>query len=246
MQPNAPSTPPTPSPRVVVTGASRGIGRATAIEFGRSGAHVFLVARDAAALEKASADVRASGGTATPVVADVSRDEGARAIAAAVDREGGTLDLLVANAGLFRVAPLLETDLRAHWSDLLDVNLTGTFLPTLRLLPALLRAPGPHWIAVLSLAAKKGFPWNAGYCASKWGARGLAESLRAEMGDRLRVTTILPGATDTDAWNGIPFPHDRARMIAPETVARAIAGAWSATHAPEEVVLETPPGAVGG
>lgn len=232
-------------PLVAVTGASRGIGRAVALAFARAGARVVMVARSRETLARTAKEVEAAGGSPVTVPADVSRDADASAIAAAVDGAGGVLDALVNNAGLFRSAPILESDLQRHWHDLLAANLTGTFLPTLRCLPALLRARRPHVLNVLSVAALRGFPGNAGYGASKWGARGLGECLRAELGDRLRVTSVYPGATDTDAWDGVAFPHDRSKMLRPEAVADAIVAAWRAEPAPEEVVLETPPGAVG-
>lgn len=232
-------------PLVVVTGASRGIGRATAAAFARDGARIVVAARSLGRLRECAGEIERAGSRAIAVEADVSRDEGARALAEAVAREGGALDVLVNNAGLFRVAPFLDTKIREEWDELLAANLTGTFLPTLRLAPALLRAPRPHLFNVLSVAALRGFPWNAGYAASKWGARGLTEVLRAEFGDRLRVTAVFPGATDTDLWEGAPFPHDRSKMLRPGAVAQAIVDAWRAEAPPAEIVLETPPGSVG-
>ena len=145
----------------------------------------------------------------------MSRDADAKKIADAVERLGGELEVLVNNAGIFRAAPFLDTKIREEWEEMIATNLTGTFLTTYRLMPALLRSKRPHLFNILSVAARAGFPWNAGYGASKWGARGLTETLRAELGDRLRVTAVYPGATDTDSWEGAPFPYDRAKMLRP-------------------------------
>lgn len=235
------------APRLVVTGASRGIGRAIALEFARRGARIVICARRPAPLEEVSKEIQRAGGEAVPVVADVSTDHGARLLAIAVERNfEGELDVLINNAGHFRAVPMLETSLESDFHALLAANLTAVVLPTLRLLPSLLRSQRPHVLNILSVAALRGFPWNTGYGSAKWGARGFTEVLRAEFGDRMRVTGIFPGAVDTDAWVGAPFPHDRTKMLRPEQVAVAVAQAWEAESAPESVVLETPPGAVGG
>jgi NAD(P)-dependent dehydrogenase (short-subunit alcohol dehydrogenase family) len=239
------------TPQVAVTGASRGIGRAIAVAFGREGAHVFLIARTETGLRETAAAVVAAGGSATVVACDVARGEDTARAAATIQKETsarhpkGRLDALVNNAGIFRVSPFLESDPEKHWRDLIDTNLSGTFLPTLRLMPLLLESPRPHLFNILSVAALQGFPWNAGYGAAKWGARGLTECLRAEFADRLRITAVYPGATDTAAWNGIPFPHRREHMLRPEAIATKIVAAWKAPTAPSEIHLATPPGAVG-
>jgi 3-oxoacyl-[acyl-carrier protein] reductase len=235
----------TPPPLVVVTGSSRGIGRATGLAFAREGCRVLLTARSREALDAVRREVEALGAEARTVSADLTRDAAASALAEAVEAWGGVLDVLVNNAGLFRAAPFTATDVEAHWRELLDVNLTGTFLTTLRLMPSLERAARPWIFNVLSTAARQGFPWNAGYAASKWGARGLTEVLRAEYPESPRLTAIYPGATDTDAWIGAPFPHDRRKMLRPEEVAAAIVGAWKGEAYVKEIVLDTPPGAVG-
>jgi NAD(P)-dependent dehydrogenase (short-subunit alcohol dehydrogenase family) len=232
-------------PTILVTGGGTGIGKATALAFAREGARVIVAGRRLELLQAAAREIEVAGGTARAVAADISREEGAARLGSAVDAFGGELDVLVNNAGLFRAAPFLESKVSDHWHSLLETNLTGMFLVTRELTPYLLRSPRGHLFNVLSVAALRGFSGNAGYCASKWGARGLTEALRAEYQEKLRITAMFPGATDTDAWNGAAFPHDRSKMLRPETVAAAMLAAWNATPAPTEIILETPPGSVG-
>lgn len=230
--------------QVAVTGASRGIGRAIAIEFAKRGARIFLVARDFRKLTDTARDVEKHGGSAVTVACDITNERNVDAIPAAIENAGGRLDVLVNNAGIFRVKPFLETDVQREWRDVLDANLTGTFLVTLRTLPFLLNSQKPHLFNILSVAALQGFPGNAAYCASKWGARGLAESLRAEWGDRVNITNVYPGATDTDIWEGAPFPHDRSKMIRAETIASRVVHCYFDSFE-SEIEIPTPPGAVG-
>lgn len=228
---------------VIVTGGSRGIGRAICMAFAREGFHLVIHGRDTNALAAVAREAGAAGGSTVCVEGDIRQETTARNLARAA---GDRADILINNAGVFRAAPFLETDIQTQWRDLLDINLTGTFLATFHCMPLLLKSDRAHLINILSVAALNGFPWNAGYAASKFGARGLTESLRAEFGDRIRVTAICPGATDTAAWDDAPFPHDRSKMLTTEDVAAAVVDAWRAEVAPGLVVLETPPGAVGG
>ncbi|MBI3820903.1 MAG: SDR family oxidoreductase [Planctomycetes bacterium] len=233
-------------PVVAVTGAGRGIGRAIALAFAREGAHVFAAARSGDQLYETAREIVSIGGSATVVICDITKETDADKLADCVDRAGRVLDVLVNNAGIFRAAPFLNTNIEKDWRDVLDTNLTGTFLPTLRLMPFLLKTPRSHIFNILSVAALRGFPWNAGYAAAKWGARGLTEVLRAEFNNQPRVTAVYPGATDTAAWDGAPFPHDRSKMIRPEAIAELIMNNWRSDAPEPEIIIETPPGAVGG
>ncbi|MFN0205136.1 MAG: SDR family oxidoreductase [Planctomycetota bacterium] len=232
-------------PFVIITGASQGIGRAISLAFAREGAHVLLTSRSRDRLESVAREVQQNGGAATVVAADVARPSGAQTILEAAAKIKNSVDVLVNNAGVFRVVPFLETDIDKDWNDVIATNLTGTFLPTLKLMPMLLGAPRPHLMNILSIAALRGYPQNAGYTASKWGVRGMTESLRAEFSDKLRITSVYPGATDTDIWNGIPFPYHREKMLTTAQIAEAVIGAWKAKVAPPEIILESPEGAVG-
>lgn len=218
----------------LVTGASRGIGRAVAARLAAAGAWVGLLARQAAALEEAA---RAVGGE--PLVADV-RD--AAQVEAAVDRiralRGAAPDIVVHAAGVFRPAPAEATDLEAFDAQL-AVNLRGAFVCIRAVLPEMLARGRGHIVTIGSVAGRRPLPGNLGYAASKYGLRGLHEVLAEELRGRgVRVTLIEPAATDTPLWDDVPpLPGrpPRARMLRPEDVADAVLYALTQ---PERVEIE--------
>lgn len=212
--------------RAVVTGASRGIGRAVAHRLVALGAEVALVARGAAALED---EARRLGDRAWPLpcdVADADAVERAAAVLAARWPEGP--DVLVNNAGVFDLALVHETS-AAAFRRTVDVNLVAPFLFVRAFLPAMLARGAGHLVTIGSVADRNPFPENGAYAASKYGARALHEVLRAELrGTGVRATLVSPGPTDTALWD----PHDpdarpgftpRAAMLPPEAVADAVA-----------------------
>ena len=207
----------------VVTGASRGIGRAVARELARAGAWVAMVARNTVDLAAAAEEV---GGHA--VAADVSTPEGVHSVATYVgELLGDAPDLLVSSAGAFALARLAETD-PADFDRLVAANLRGPFLLTRAFLPAMLRRGSGHVLHVGSVAGRRAFPENGAYSASKFGLRGMHEVLLEELrGTGVRATLVEPGATDTPLWD--PIDPDsradlppRAAMLRPEDVARVV------------------------
>ncbi len=219
---------------VVVTGASQGIGRAIAEAFAtRDGANLALVARTEAKLEAVAASCRERGGTPLVVPTDVTDDAAVAEMADAVHNAWGPPDVLVNNAGAFTYAPLGELTLEG-FRDQIDVNLTGAFAVTKAFLPAMRERGTGHLFFMGSVASLMAYPGNAGYCAAKHGLRGLARVVRAETKDEgLRVTTVLPGATDTPTWEGADLPSER--LMAPEDVAQAVV---DAAHLSDRTVLE--------
>lgn len=209
--------------RVLLTGAGRGIGRATALALGRGGAHVALLARSSKELEQVAGEVRDLGGSASVFVVDLSCPEQvAPAIEAAVDALGGSLDLLINNAGIFNVAPIDGMDL-AFWQRMLDVNLTAPMLVTQAALPALRLVSEPTIICVASIAAELGFPGNTAYCASKYGLKGFADALRADLAPLgIAVRTVYPRGTATTIFEGVEGDWDLTSMDTPEAVAAKI------------------------
>jgi NAD(P)-dependent dehydrogenase (short-subunit alcohol dehydrogenase family) len=222
-------------PNVFLTGASRGIGRAIALAFAAEGAGIALVGRDERALAAVAREVEARGGTPLPIVADV-RDEGAMAAAMArtIDRFGG-LDVVVANAGIARIGKVesfaLE-DFRAQ----LEVNVLGAFLTVRAALPHLRRAGKPHVFLIGSTCSVEAYPEWSAYCASKFAVLGFSKALRQEVkGDGIRVTDVLPGATATEIFDGLPGDWPREEMVRPDSIAAAVLAAW---RLPKEATME--------
>jgi NADP-dependent 3-hydroxy acid dehydrogenase YdfG len=222
----------------VVTGAGRGIGRATATALVQAGAAVVLLARTRPEVEAVAAASTAAGHRALALRCDVRDARSVRnAVAAAVRRLGG-IDILINNAGAFRIAALADTD-EALWNSIVDTNLKGTYLMTRAALPHLLRRRG-HIVNVVSLAARVVFPGNAAYAAAKAGQLAFTNVIREEFrAQGLRVTAIVPGAVDTPLWDAVPGKWERARMLRPEAVAQAVVTACTLPRGAvaEEIVL---------
>jgi NAD(P)-dependent dehydrogenase (short-subunit alcohol dehydrogenase family) len=206
---------------IVVIGASRGIGRATALALAAPGTHLLLAARDGAALEAVAAEVRAQGAEATGAPCDVIAEPHVRRLIEAAASITGQIDMLVNSAGGAIVAPLAELTL-ADWERSLRTSLTSVFLTCKHAAPAMTR--GGLIVNVASVAARQAFPnWSA-YAAAKHGVLGFSGAIREELRPRgIRVTVVLPAATDTALWDEVPGEWNRANMLQPDDVGRAIA-----------------------
>jgi 3-oxoacyl-[acyl-carrier protein] reductase len=211
---------------ILITGASRGVGRATARLLAEHGANVALLARGAGELDAVAAEVDQSAGRAAALAlpADVADEVAvADAVAQAVARFGG-LDGLILNAGVGRYGPTESYSL-ADWRATLDTNLTGPFICAQATLPHLRARGGGAIIAIASGAALRGYANLAAYSASKFGLRGLMQSLAAEFGDaNIRCSTICPGSILTD-FGPRAIEEKRAsgnKYLTPVDVAEAI------------------------
>lgn len=220
----------------IVTGASSGIGYATAKLFAREGASVVVTARRAAELDALVAEIQRSGGNAVAVVGDVRDESLAEALVeTAVSRFGG-LDIAFNNAGAVgQMGPISEVSL-SDWRDALDTNLTSAFLGAKYQVPAMLKRGGGSIVFTSTFVGHTvGMPGMAAYAASKAGLVGLTQVLAAEFGAKgIRVNAILPGGTDTPAsvTNApgatpellafIEGLHALKRLAAPEEIAKSV------------------------
>jgi NAD(P)-dependent dehydrogenase (short-subunit alcohol dehydrogenase family) len=211
----------------VVTGAGRGIGRATALALAKEGARLGLCARTVEELEETAALARDAGAPAVRVVrADVSRGPEVAAALAEIERELGPAGILVNNAGTVEPAPVVDTS-EESWDRVLAVNLKGPFLAARAVLPGMLARGRGRVINVASISATLGTPRLASYCASKWGLVGFTKALAEEVKERgVLVAAVLPGSTDTTMLKKSGFPP----RIVPAEIAEAIR--WLACDAP--------------
>lgn len=206
--------------RALITGASRGIGRAIAESLAGEEFHLILQGRDKNALTETMLAVGQNRGTAEIHLADLSDSQAITALTQSLKHQNKTLDILVHNAGITCVKPVQEIDLE-EWQKMLAVNVTAPFLLTRDLLP--LMTKGASIVNILSIAARTGFPGWSAYCMSKFALAGFSQSLREELrSSGIRVIDIYPSATDTDIWNQVSGEWPREKMMPPSEVAEAV------------------------
>jgi NADP-dependent 3-hydroxy acid dehydrogenase YdfG len=216
---------------VAITGASSGIGEATARLLAERGAAVVLGARRTDRLDALAREIRDAGGRAAVRATDVTRAADLEALVALAVEEFGRLDVLVGNAGISRIGPVADGDL-AGWSAMIDVNVRGVLHGIAAALPVFRRQGRGHLVTTVSTSGLKIVPTQAVYAGTKNAVRTLLEGLRQESTDGvLRTTSISPGFVRTELVGSIEDPAVRAEVeqrmatigIAPEAVARAIA-----------------------
>jgi NADP-dependent 3-hydroxy acid dehydrogenase YdfG len=215
---------------VAITGASGGIGEATALLLAERGARLVLGARRSERLEELVARIEKVGGEAVRIRPGVTRRDDLHALVALAGERFGRLDVLVSNAGVGPISPL--DDLRVdEWDQMVDVNVKGVLHGIGAALPVF-RAQGTgHFITIASTAAFRVAPAMAVYAGTKFAVRAICEGLRQESGGSLRVTTVSPGVTATgfaEASNNDQVRMEITKMrddiaIPPEAIARAIA-----------------------
>ena len=213
---------------VAITGASSGIGEATALHLAERGAILVLGARRADRLEALCSSIVSRGGTACFIVTDVTRRQDVDGLVALAVEKFGKLDVLVSNAGIAPISPL--DALRVEdWEAMIDVNVKGVLYGIAAALPLFRRQGFGHFINTLSTAGIKIVPTMAVYAGSKNAVRTITEALRQEAGPLLRVTGISPGYVDTELPSSMTDPAMRAQgeasMKATAIPASAIANA---------------------
>jgi 3-oxoacyl-[acyl-carrier protein] reductase len=208
---------------VFVTGATRGIGYATAFAFGRAGFRVGVCARTAAKVEALVAELRAEGIEAAGAAADVADPERVRGAVAQVVEQLDEIGVLVNNAGVLIARPFEELTLE-DWDSTMATNLRSLYLVTREVLPGMRRRREGTVVNVASLAGRNGFVGGTAYTASKHAVLGFARSLMLEVRkDGVRVVTVCPGSVDTGMLVDQPMlTPNRERILQPEDVADAI------------------------
>ena len=187
---------------VMITGASSGLGEATARHLAKNGAKLMLAARREDRLKKLVSEIQQDGGTAKYQVTDVTDKSQVEALAKATKDAYGRIDVLVNNAGLMPLSPLAETKVN-EWEKMVDVNIKGVLYNIAAVMPVMLQQESGHIVNISSVAGHKVFPAGAVYCATKFAVKALSEGVRLESDGKIRSTNISPGAVDTELTNTI-------------------------------------------
>jgi NADP-dependent 3-hydroxy acid dehydrogenase YdfG len=214
---------------VVITGASSGLGEATARHLASLGARLVLGARRQDRLEALAADIRAAGGQAEFAVTDVTRKQDVAALVQVALDRFGQLDVMINNAGLMAVAPMKELKVD-EWDSMIDINVKGVLYGIAAALPVFQRQDSGHFINIASVAGLKVFGNATVYSATKFAVRTISEGLRGEVGGKIRSTIISPGAVDSELKHGSSHAESASAVvdfyqmaIPADTVARAVA-----------------------
>jgi len=230
---------------VVVTGASAGVGRAIACEFGKHGAAVALLARSRDGLEGATQDVERLGGRALPIQTDVSDDEQVERAAETTERELGPIDVWINNAMVSVLSPAIEMTTE-EYRRVTDVTYLGYVYGTLAALRRMIPRDRGVIVQIGSALAYRAIPLQSAYCAAKHAVQGFTESLRSELihdGSHVHLTTVQLPAVNTPQFSWIKtrmprHPQPVPPIYQPEVIARAVY--WAAHHRRREFTVGFP------
>ncbi|CAI0840894.1 SDR family oxidoreductase [Serratia proteamaculans] len=215
---------------VVITGASSGLGEATARHLATLGATLVLAARRKERLDLLVDECIAAGGKALAIKVDVTEREEVKAMVAAAVAQFGRIDVFINNAGLMAIAPITMTKVD-EWERMIDINIKGVLYGIAAVLPVFEQQNDGHFVNISSVAGVKVFsPGGTVYSGTKYAVRAISEGLRHEVGANIRTTTICPGAVDSELKLGssdaesVQFVQDFYKQAIPaDSVARAIA-----------------------
>jgi short-subunit dehydrogenase len=227
-----------PNPkRAIITGASSGIGKATALEFAKAGIHTALVSRSTTKLETVARVATESGVEAKAYTVDLADIDKVKENIQTIVAEFGPIDILVNNAGIGYTGSLSNTPL-SDWQKVMDINLTSVFQCTMGVLPGMRDHGGGMIINVASIAAHNPFPGWGAYSVSKAGIIAFSKVLAAEeRANGIRIVTISPGAVNTPIWDTdtVDADFNRSAMLTPEIVAQSIV---HTAMLPEQAVVD--------
>ncbi|TJZ44579.1 SDR family oxidoreductase [Streptomyces piniterrae] len=196
---------------VAITGASSGIGEATARRLAADGHRLFLGARRTDRLDQLVTEITATGGTAATQRLDVTEAADVQDFVAAATERYGRVDVMVNNAGVMPLSPLeaLRTE---EWNRMIDVNMRGVLHGISAALPVMRAQGGGHIVNIASVGAHEVSPTAAVYCATKFAVRAISEGLRQESAGDVRVTLVSPGVTESELADSVADPAARAAM----------------------------------
>lgn len=223
--------------RALITGASSGIGKATALEFAKAGIDVALVSRSSDKLAAVASTAQQTGVKAKAYPLDLAQIEQVQEKMSAIAVDFGGIDILVNNAGIGYTSTLSETPLE-NWLQVMNLNLTSVFQCIVGILPMMRDRGRGTIINVASVAGQRAFPSWGAYSVSKAGLIALSKTLAAEeRAHGIRVTAICPGAVNTELWDTetVHLNFDRSAMLTPEIVAQSI---LHTALLPEQAVVE--------
>ena len=213
---------------VIITGASSGLGEATARKLAKQGAKLMLAARREDRLKELVADIEKDGGTAKYQVTDVTNRHGVEELAQATKQAYERIDVLVNNAGLMPLSPLAANKVE-EWEKMVDVNIKGVLYSIAAVMPTMLQQESGHIVNISSVAGHKVFPGGTVYCATKFAVKAISEGIRLESDGKIRSTNISPGAVDTELTSTISHEETAKNVkqlygvaIDADAIARAI------------------------
>ena len=218
----------------LITGASSGIGAALSQSLCEKGYHCILAARSEDRLGKLAQSLRNDGFDCSILMVDVSNESSVDELFEASTKIGD-VSLVINNAGL-GVFSKIESSTVKDWDAQINVNLRGSFLVSRKYIPSMQKQKMGTLVFMNSVAGTFGYPYSAAYVASKFGLRGLSDSLRNELRkDNIKVISVHPGAIDTAFWDDISADFPREEMLSPEMIADSVV---HAIEAPGATVIE--------
>ena len=220
----------------IVTGASRGIGRAISIELAKEAATVVLAARSVERLQETAEKIAHAGGKAEIVVTELTEEESIKNLVKTTNEKFNRLDILINNAGITHSAKLEQTATE-DWQRCINVNARAPFILCREAMPLLHKQQTAHIINIASVVGVKGYPLQSAYTASKHALRGMTISLAEELkGSNIRVHLLCPGGVDTDMVGSVRPDIPTKDLIKPEEIAELVL--YLVTHKGNAVIDE--------
>ena len=207
----------------IITGASKGIGRALSLRFAREGAAVVCAARSTDLVKETAGQVKAAGGRAVAIVCDAAKEDDVRRLVAAGLKEFGKIDTLVNNAGDSGVTKPVQDYSMEDWRYTIDSCLTSSYLCTRFVVPEMIKGGGGAIVNISSGAGRRGLPYRIGYCSAKAGQVGMTYGMALELAPHnIRVNCVAPGAVEGDRIDRVIAGQAQARGIPVDQMRKAL------------------------